>query len=63
MSRSENVGMSNHNPGKIPGRRKPKVSLAMYIIQGLGDPNPDAERSWGMDNRLIFRSLYLFTKE
>jgi len=55
--------MSNHNPGKIPGRRKPKVSLAMYIIQGLGDPNPAPEEELGMDNRLIFRSLYLFTKE
>ena len=36
--RSKNVGMSNRNSGEIPGRRKPKVSLAMVISQGLGGP-------------------------
>ena len=36
--RSENVGMSNHNSGEIPEHRKPKVSLAMVISQGLGGP-------------------------
>ena len=30
--------MSNHKPRKIRGHRKPKVSLAMTISQGLGDP-------------------------
>ena len=30
--------MSNRNSGEIPGHRKPKVSLAMTIIQGLGGP-------------------------
>ena len=35
---SENVGMSNHNAGEIPAHRKPKVSLAMTINQGLGGP-------------------------
>ena len=35
---SENVGMSNRNSGEKPERRKPKVSLAMLIIQGLGGP-------------------------
>jgi len=30
--------MSNRNSGKKPERRKPKVSLAMVIIQGLGGP-------------------------
>ena len=35
---SENVGMSNRNPGESPGHRKPKVSLAMMISQGLGGP-------------------------
>jgi len=34
----ENVGMSNRKPGENPGRRKPKVSLAMTISQGLGGP-------------------------
>ena len=36
--RSKNVGTSNRNPGEIPGRRKTKVSLAMYISQGLVGP-------------------------
>ena len=35
---SENVGTSNHNSGEIPLHRKPKVSLAMAISQGLGGP-------------------------
>ena len=30
--------MSNRKPGENPGRRKPKVSLAMTISQGLGGP-------------------------
>jgi len=34
----ESVGISNHNPDEISGRRKPKVSLAMHISQGLGGP-------------------------
>ena len=36
--RSENVGISNRNPDEKSGRRKPKVSLAMNISQGLGGP-------------------------
>ncbi len=36
--RSENVGTSNRNSGESPEHRKPKVSLAMLIIQGLGGP-------------------------
>ena len=36
--RSENVGMSNHNAPKNGAHRKPKVSLAMAINQGLGGP-------------------------
>jgi len=35
----ENVGMSNRNPDESSGHRKPKISLAMAISQGLGDPN------------------------
>jgi hypothetical protein len=35
---SENVGMSNHNAGEIPARRKSKVSWAMIIIPGLVGP-------------------------
>ena len=36
--RSENVGMSNRKSGESPDHRKPKVSLAMTINQGLGGP-------------------------
>ncbi len=34
----ENVGMSNHKSGEKPDPRKSKVSVAMAIIHGLGDP-------------------------
>jgi len=46
--RSENVGTSNRNPAEYAGHRKPKVSLAMVISQGLGDPNPNPKgrRGW-----------------
>ena len=33
-----NVGMSNHKFGEKPNPRKSKVSVAMAIIHGLGDP-------------------------
>ena len=36
--RSENVGMSNRKGSEILPDRKPKVSLAMAINQGLGGP-------------------------
>jgi hypothetical protein len=35
---SENVGMSNRNGSESLPHRKPKVSLAMTISQGLGGP-------------------------
>ncbi len=41
--RSENVGTSNHNSGEMPLRRKPKVSLAMIISQGLVGPKAMAK--------------------
>ena len=41
--RSENVGTSNHKFGEIPNHRKPKVSLAMMIIQGLVGPKAMAK--------------------
>jgi len=41
---SENVGMSNRNAAEKAAHRKPEVSLAMVIIQGLGGPNPSTER-------------------
>ena len=36
--RRENVGMSNHNPNEKLRPRKSKVSVAMAINHGLGDP-------------------------
>ena len=42
-SRRENVGMSNHNDGEKPSRRKTKVSSAMAINGGLGDPKSMAK--------------------
>ena len=41
--RRENVGMSNHNPDEKSGPRKPKVSVAMAIIHGLGGPKAMAK--------------------
>jgi hypothetical protein len=40
---SENVGTSNRKSGEIPGHRKPKVSLAMIISQGLVGPKSMAK--------------------
>ncbi len=37
-SRSENVGISNKKSGENPDHRKPKVSWAIIINPGLGDP-------------------------
>lgn len=34
----ENVGMSNHNPNEKLEPRKSKVSVALAINHGLGDP-------------------------
>ncbi len=34
----ENVGMSNHNPNEKLRPRKSKVSVALAISHGLGDP-------------------------
>jgi hypothetical protein len=56
----ENVGMSNRKSGERPDRRKPKVSLAMAIIQGLGGPNRGSERIIGMDSWLIFQPPSIF---
>ncbi len=37
-ARRENVGMSNRKSDEKSDHRKPKVSLAMFINQGLGGP-------------------------
>lgn len=53
--------MSNRNAGESPAHRKPKVSLAMVISQGLGGPNPFTER-WTRDGQPVNipALLYLF---
>ena len=48
---SENVGTSNRKSGEIPDHRKPKVSLAMEISQGLVGPKPMAKA--GGDGQLV----------
>ncbi len=35
---SKNVGTSNHNAGEKPARRKNKVSLSMFVREGLVGP-------------------------
>ena len=40
---SANVGMSNHKWGEKPHPRKSKVSVAMAINHGLGDPKAMAK--------------------
>ena len=32
---SEDADMSSDKPGEIPGRRKPKVSCARFVLTGL----------------------------
>jgi hypothetical protein len=32
---SEDADMSSDKPGEIPGRRKPKVSWARFVLPGL----------------------------
>ena len=41
--RRENVGTSNRKSDEISDRRKPQVSLAMTISQGLVGPKPMAK--------------------
>ena len=36
--RSKNVGTSNHNTGEKPVRRKNKVSLGTFVVEGLVGP-------------------------
>ena len=55
---SENVGMSNRNSAEKAEHRKSKVSLAMDINQGLGDPNFVTEKCRGMGSRLILRPFF-----
>jgi hypothetical protein len=48
---SDNAGTSNRNAGEIPAGRKPKVSLAMTISQGLVGPKPMANA--GGDGHMV----------
>jgi len=54
--------MSNHNGSEILPHRKPKVSLAMSINQGLGGPKSRTERCAMMESRLISRPPSPFLK-
>ena len=50
-ARSKNVGTSNRNAGKIPARRKIKVSFAMSISEGL--VGPKRMRKLGRDGHTV----------
>ena len=52
---SENVGMSNHIYNEKLYPRKSKVSVAMAINHGLGDPKAMARAVAEQGSRLIFR--------
>ena len=49
--RGENVGMSNRNACEKRAPRKSKVSVAMAIIHGLGDPKRMAKAE--RDGKLV----------
>ena len=49
--RSENVGMSNHNPNEKLEPRKSKVSVALAINHGLGGPK--AIPKGAVDGKLV----------
>ena len=50
-----NVGISNDKEGKIPSRRKTKVSRAMSITPGSVGSEVSAERRGRWQTRLTFR--------
>ena len=59
----ENVGMSNDKTGEIPVRRKTKGSL-IYVNQiRVSRDLRDSRRANPMENRLIFRYLYILRWE
>ena len=60
--RRENVGTSNRKSDEISDHRKPKVSLAMNISQGLGGPNLDAPTGSG-DGQLVNIPTLLYISE
>jgi len=55
---SENVGMSNHIADEKSAPRKSKVSVAMAISYGLGDPKAMVKTAAEQGSRLIFRPVY-----
>ena len=57
--RSENVGTSNHKKREIRFHRKPKVSLATKIVQGLVGPKAMAKAGAdGQQVNIPARALY-----
>ena len=54
---SKNVGISSRKAGENPAHRKPKVSWAMTVIPGLGDPNRGGERRRGMEEQVNIPAL------
>ena len=55
--RGENVGMSNHIHNEKLCPRKSKVSVAMTINHGLGDPKAMDRSVADQGSRLIFRPV------
>ena len=53
----ENVGVSNRKTSEILVRRKPKVSSAMSIIGGLG--NPKDNHAFGHGRPMVSRLIFL----
>ena len=61
-ARRENVGTSNHKSDGKSDHRKPKVSLAMKINQGLGGPKANPKGVADGQPVNIPALLYLFLK-
>ena len=58
--RSKNVGMSSKKTGENPVHRKPKVSWATTIDSGLGGPNLNGARHWGMEEQVNIPALHIY---
>lgn len=59
----ENVGISSKNSGENPEHRKPKVSWAMRLNPGLGDPKFVFERMLTMEEQVNIPALQYFSRE
>jgi hypothetical protein len=58
--RSKNVGISSHKTDEKSVHQKPKVSWAMIINPGLGDPNRSDEDRKGMEEQVNIPALLYF---